>query len=151
MSTLRIETVHAADAPMHLLLEADPDEEQVRGYLDTSECYVARLGDAAVAVYVLKRRSEDTMELMNIAVHPDRQRTGIGTRLLAHAIRQARASGAKKLEVGTGTFGYQLAFYQRAGFRADRIDRNFFLDRYAEPVMENGIRLKDMLRLVLPL
>ncbi|WP_331435775.1 hypothetical protein [Photobacterium gaetbulicola] len=51
--------------------------------------------------------------------------------------------------MGTGTFGYQLAFYQREGFRVVGIDKDFFLDHYDEPVMENGIQHKDMLRLQL--
>ncbi|MBN1779863.1 GNAT family N-acetyltransferase, partial [bacterium] len=55
--------------------------------------------------------------------------------------------GARRLEVGTGTFGYQLAWYQREGFRVFAIERDFFLVNYEEPIYENGIQLKDMLRL----
>jgi hypothetical protein len=57
--------------------------------------------------------------------------------------------GACRLEAGTGTFGYQLAYYQREGFRVSAIDRNFFLDNYPEPIYENGIQHKDMPRLTL--
>jgi protein-L-isoaspartate O-methyltransferase len=55
--------------------------------------------------------------------------------------------GARRLEVGTGSFGYQLAWYQRAGFRVFAVERDFFLDNYEEPIFEDGIQLKDMLRL----
>jgi len=51
--------------------------------------------------------------------------------------------------VGTGTYGYQLGFYQRQGFRVDRIDKDFFLKHYPEPIVEDGIQHKDMLRLTL--
>ena len=53
------------------------------------------------------------------------------------------------LEVGTGSFGYQLSWYQRAGFRVFAIERDFFLENYPEPIYECGIQLKDMLRLAL--
>jgi hypothetical protein len=39
---------------------------------------------------------------------------GIGALLLRHAIEQAWQLGAQRLELGTGTFGHQLTFYQRA-------------------------------------
>jgi hypothetical protein len=60
-----------------------------------------------------------------------------------------RNYGARQLEVGTGTFGYQLAFYQRHGFRVTSIDCDFFVKNYPEPILEDGIQLVDMLRLTL--
>ena len=86
---------------------------------------------------------------MNIYVAPEHQRNGIGRKLLQHVIASTREAQVKRLEVGTGTFGYQLAFYQREGFRADAIDKDFFLNNYEEPIYENGIQLKDMLRFAL--
>ena len=67
--------------------------------------------------------------------------------MLYRLIVSTREAKVKRLEVGTGTFGYQLAFYQREDFRADAIDKDFFLINYEEPIFENGIQLKDMLRL----
>jgi len=57
--------------------------------------------------------------LYNIAVRPGLRGQGIGTALLCHVIEEASVQGFGCLEVGTGTFGFQLAFYQRAGFRAE--------------------------------
>jgi hypothetical protein len=64
-------------------------------------------------------------------------------------IERVKESGAKQLVVGTGTFGYQLTFYQRQGFRVESINKDFFLENYTEPVIENGIQHKDMFRLIL--
>ena len=91
----------------------------------------------------------ETYELMSIAVHPSYQKSGHGTALLKWVIGFFRESGARQLEVGTGTFGYQLAFYQRQGFRVTSIDRDFFVNNYHEPIFEEGIQLFDMLRLTL--
>ena len=86
---------------------------------------------------------------MNIAVPPSHQQSGYGTALLKWVIEFFRKSGARQMEVGTGTFGYQLAFYQRHGFRVTSIDHDFFIKNYAEPICENGIQHVDMLRLTL--
>jgi hypothetical protein len=55
------------------------------------------------------------------------------------------------VELGTGTFGYQLSFYQRFGFRVDSVWKNHFINNYDDPIFEDGIQLKDMLRLTLKL
>ncbi len=136
---------------MPLLLEADPSEKQVRTYLASSHIYVAKQGDKDVGVCVIKPLENNSAELMNIAVCPHLQAGGIGRQLLEHVIEQSRQQGLKNLTLGTGTFGYQLTFYQRAGFRVTSIDKDFFLIHYDEPIFENGIQHKDMLRLTLAL
>lgn len=149
IDTLIIETVSPELLPMRLLLEADPSERQVRSYLVNSRCYRAVLDGQTVAVCVLQDKSDGVYELMNIAVDPDFQKLGAGSKLLQFVIDDAQHSGSRRLELGTGTFGYQLAFYQKAGFRVDGVDRDFFLINYDEPIYENGIQHKDMLRLVI--
>lgn len=134
---------------MDLLLEADPSTEKIAGYLPRSRCFRATRQDEVIGSYVLLPLGEDVYELMNIAVAPPHQGRGIGTPLLQHAIATARAAGARRLELGTGTFGYQLAFYQRAGFRATGVVRDFFTMNYPEPIHEDGIQHRDMLRLAL--
>ena len=98
---------------------------------------------------VVKQISAGVHELMNISVAPEHQKKGTGKELLQHVITSTRKKKVKRLEVGTGTFGYQLTFYQREGFRVDAIDKDFFLLNYKKPIYEDGIQLKDMLRLVL--
>lgn len=146
---LRIDEVPPSEAPMDLLLLADPSEDAIKEYLNQSRCFVAYANDVVVGSCVLKPIAGGMVELMNIAVSPSNQQSGIGTRLLRTVIDKVRKSGAKGLEVGTGTFGYQLTFYQRQGFRVDRIDKDFFLKNYPEPIVEDGVQHKDMLRLTL--
>lgn len=145
--SLLIEEVPPAAAPMALLLLADPSEEKVRAYLPASRCFVALNEGAVAGVCVVQQQQAGIHELMNIAVAPEQQKAGVGTRLLQWVIERYRAAGAQVLEVGTGSFGYQLTFYQRHGFRVAAIDRDFFVTNYAEPIFEEGIRLRDMLRL----
>ncbi len=144
---MEIQEVPNTKAPIELLLEADPSVEKINAYLPRSKCFVTMLQGKPVGAYVVQCIDPGVYELMSIAVLPERQRKGIGSKLLKHAVTAVRDMGAHRFEVGTGTFGYQLAYYQREGFRVFTIERDFFLINYKEPIYEKGIQLKDMLRL----
>lgn len=144
-----IEEVASADAPMDLLLLADPSEERVLSYLPSSRCFVASSNGVVVGVCAVQPRKAGAHEIMSIAVRAEHQKLGIGTKLLKWVIDFFQKAGASRLEVGTGTFGYQLVFYQRQGFRVTGVERDFFLKNYDEPIFEQGIQLMDMLRLAI--
>ncbi|AQU82637.1 MAG: GNAT family N-acetyltransferase [Halomonas sp.] len=146
---MKIEEVSGSKVPIKILLEADPSVERVRSYLEYSKCYVATLGGEEIGAYVLKELSLGIYELMSIAVAPEFQRRGYGSELLSHAVISAKDLGAYRLELGTGTFGYQLAYYQKAGFRPFSLEIDFFLENYEEPIFENGIQHKDMMRMAI--
>ncbi|SHI11221.1 GNAT family N-acetyltransferase [Ferrimonas marina] len=141
----------AEQVPLELLLEADPDEQAVARYQLDCQAYVAQQAGRVVAACLLRPQADGRWELMNIATLPDTQGQGVGSELLRFAIAQARDAGAKVLFLGTGTFGYQLAFYQRQGFRVTALERDHFLDHYPEPIFEQGIQHKDRLILSLSL
>lgn len=147
--SLLIQEIPAADAPMELLLLADPSEGKVRSYLPKSRCFAASSGGAVVGACVVQPLGAGVYELMSIAIQPAQQKSGYGSMLLRWVIDFFREAGASQIEVGTGTFGYQLAFYQRHGFRVTAIDHDFFVKYYPEPIFEGGIQLFDMLRLTL--
>ncbi|MGG4494643.1 GNAT family N-acetyltransferase [Brevibacillus reuszeri] len=136
------------EAPMNLLLLADPSQKLVEEYLQRGQCYVAAKENDLVGVYVLIQTRPDTIELVNVAVDEGHQGQGIGKKLVLHAIEVAKASGYKTIEVGTGNSSLdQLALYQKCGFRMTWIDKDFFIRHYNEPIFENGIQLFDMVRL----
>jgi ribosomal protein S18 acetylase RimI-like enzyme len=70
--------------------------------------------------------------------------------MLAHVIEHARQTAAARVEVGTGNSSlHQLRFYQRNGFRVTGIVADFFRDD-EPPIMEEGIRCLDLIRLACP-
>jgi len=148
---MNIKEISPELVPQKLLLEADPSIERINQYLEDSLCYVAVLQEEIVGVCVLKPLDKNRIELFNIAVLPEKQKSGIGSELLQFALDRLREKKFESVELGTGTFGYQLAFYQRFGFRVDSILKDHFINNYDEPIFENGIQLKDMLRLILKL
>jgi len=76
----------------------------------------------------------------------------LGKFLLKDAIERASTFGAKTLDIGTANSSiFQLALYQKVGFRVTGIDRDFFIRHYDEPIYENGIQCLDMVRLSMEL
>ena len=128
--------IHKTDTPSReLLLLADESEAT---YDDRR----------IVGQYVLIHTRPFTAEVVNIAVTPDRQRQGIATALLAHAVDTARRAGFRLLEIGTGDCGLgQIALYERCGFVRCGIDEDYFRKHYPAPIFENGLECRHMVRL----
>ena len=138
--------------PMSLLLLADPSKDVVESYIHRGHCFVAESNGEIVGVYVLIDTRPLTVELVNVAVAEARQGKGVGKRLVLHAIETANSMGYKTLELGTGNSSVdQLALYQKCGFRLVGVDRDFFTIHYDDPIYENGIQCRDMVRLALKL
>lgn len=135
-------------APMPLLLLADPSEKNILKYLDHSDIYVALENEIMIGVYVLKNIGPSKVELMNIAVAESHQGMGVGKALVQHAIEAAKNSRMQSIELGTGNSSIQqLALYQKCGFRMKEIVHDYFIEQYDEPIYENGIQCRDMVRL----
>lgn len=140
-----------------LLLDADPSQANVDDYLNRGDLYIARLTDESaqetqsgniVGLYVNLLTRPRTIEIMNVAVTPELQGRGIGKQLVQHAIETARSMRAKTIEIGTGNSGVgQLALYQKAGFRIVGVDADYFVRYYEDGIYENGMQVRDMIRL----
>lgn len=149
--TVKYIEIHSELIPLSLLLEADPSESKVRSSLENSLCFAAVEGEEIVGASVVKFLTEDCAEILNMSVWPSHQGKGIGSALLDFVLFELKEHNFKRVELGTGCFGYQLTYYQRAGFRVDSVAKDYFLDHYSEPIFEQGIQHKDMLRLYLDL
>lgn len=141
------------EAPLHLLNLADPSDKAVKDYLERGMCYIASNPDKEIiGVYVLLQTRPFTIELVNVAVDKDYQGMGYGKKLVQHAIEEARNMGFDVLEVGTGNAGIkQLGLYQKAGFTMTSIDFDFFRKHYPEPIWEDGIECRHMIRMSMDL
>lgn len=139
-------------APMNLLLLADPSEDLIQEYLDQGHCYLAKIDNRLIGVYLLLPVNANIIEIKNIAVEESEQGKGVGKQLVTHAIANARLQGFTHIEIGTGNSSInQLALYQKCGFRITGIEKDFFIKNYEEEIIENGIRCTDMIRLEISL
>lgn len=87
-------------------------------------------GEALGVVYVLpKPATEDTWELLMIAVRPDHQGRGRGAALLKHVETELRALGGRLLLVetsGTADYARARAFYAGCGYGDEARVRDYY-------------------------
>ncbi|GIO29913.1 MULTISPECIES: GNAT family N-acetyltransferase [Paenibacillus] len=134
------------ELPASLLLLADPDWAQVKKYLDASSWTVAEESGEIVGVCGLMTLDRASAEIMNVAVDPAWQGKGLGKQLIQFALHEARSQGYDKVIVRTGNSSLnQLGLYQKCGFRMVRIERDYFVNNYPEPIYENGIPCRDQI------
>lgn len=132
-----------------LLLLAD-EPEPIRGYLDDGDLYVLRdgNGEALGVTLVLPDAAEpETVELRAVAVAESQHNRGLGQAMLRGVIDDLRERGIRRVVVGTSNAGIgQIAFYQKAGFRLWRIERDYFTAEkgYDPDERENGLAHVDM-------
>jgi ribosomal protein S18 acetylase RimI-like enzyme len=144
---LTIRKVDPEELPMGLLLLADPSEQRIRRYLIGAHAFVGIENAVPVSVLVTRWRNTEEAEIMNVAVAPEHQRTGIGRAMMEFAVEDAKVRGATSIAVGTGNSSLgELRFYQRLGFRVTGVSRDYFGD-YDPPIFEEGIRCLDMIHL----
>lgn len=136
------------EIPYDLLLLADPSREMIDSYLPHSDLYLASESGDVIGVVVLFPVDRDSAEVKNLAVKPTYQGKGIGKWLLENVIAVARPKHFKRLIIGTANSSfYQLALYQKVGFRVYSVRRDFFVENYPEPIFENGIQARDLVML----
>lgn len=150
-STLRRIPAGEREPFLPLLLLADESLAQVRSYMNEGDLYV--YSDAAGIVLAIPTEG-DAVELKAVAVAQSFQGQGIGRRMLRQVLDDLGRRGFRRAIVGTANAGIgQLAYYQKAGFRLLRIERDFFSPARGYPagMTDNGIRLRDMVWMDRPL
>lgn len=135
-----------------LLSLADDNKKAIYDYVSRGQVYTFVKNEEPVGIVVGLLTRPNTLELVNLAVDPNYQQQGIGKQLINYIIEVAKNLDCHTITVGTGNSGIgQLKLYQQAGFRMKSIDIDYFIKYYEEPIYENGIQCKDMVRLELEL
>jgi GNAT superfamily N-acetyltransferase len=144
-------TIHEHQGPrseLRALFElAEDSREQLDGYIGLGDVLVATRGGALVGhIQVVPTADGRSVEIKNMAVRPDQQGLGVGRQLVEAVYDRARQRGIAEVSVATATAGLDnLRFYQRMGFRMDRIVRDAFVPAtgYPVPIVIDGIELRD--------
>jgi len=145
---LRLETVTPADFEplVPVLSEADENDDRIRAEirLPGRAAYRGRVGDEVVGAATM-RWEQDEGEIVHIAVLPQRRGQGLGKAIVEALLAVAAERGVASVVVGTANSSLDnIAFYQHCGFRMDHVRRDYF-DYLDEPVIEQGIPMRDML------
>jgi len=98
-----------------------------RDCLRVGYCCVVLEGNDELSGYGVMSVAAGEAHLLNLCVHPNHQRFGLGSDLLRFFLGQAKAADAERifLEVRQ-TNQAALALYNRAGFKAVGLRRNYY-------------------------
>lgn len=95
-------------------------------YSERSACVIAE-SDGRVAGYLCLSFLLDVAEIMNIAVDPARQRSGIGRCLLEWGCAEAARRGADKIQLEVrANSSSAIALYQQYGFVQTGLRKNYY-------------------------
>ena len=97
-------------------LLANPDAISIPdAQIEGGSVFVAESDDVIVGFAAILPRADGDQELDALFVEPDRQRNGIGRKLVEYCARAARAKGARELHVVGNP--HAEAFYKSCGFQ----------------------------------
>lgn len=133
--------------PYPLLLLADETVEAIDKYIFDSDIYLIKNLENTIGVFCLQKINQEIVELKNIAINQDFQNQNIGSKAIDF-IKKITQKNFKILIVGTPDIALkQIHFYQKNGFEKYDVRKNFFINNYTKPIIEDGIILKDMILL----
>jgi len=143
--TVTIELFQGSPASLRPLFAlADDSPTEIDKYLALGEVLVARNAQDIVG-HVQLIAAGPIWEIKSLAVLDEHQRQGIGSALVRAALDRAFVAGASRVVVATAAADIaNLRFYQRLGFRMDRIERDVFTATRGYPSQEvDGIPVLD--------
>jgi GNAT superfamily N-acetyltransferase len=130
-----------------LFAEAEDSPRELDSYIDRGRVLIARVDEQVVGhLQLVDTGAPGQVELKSMAVDPGLRGSGIGTRLVTHAVDASRAEGHTQMVVATAAADIgNLRFYQRRGFRLSAVERDAFGPRsgYAAGLTIDGIPLCD--------
>ncbi len=154
-SNYRITKLSSKDSPpFELLLLADETIEAIEKYIYASDVYLIseRKSVSPIAAVALYKISDTEIEIKNIAVSEMFQNKGIGSYIINEIKEIVKTQKYVTMIVGTPDVSYrQIHFYEKNGFVKYDLKKDFFIKNYSEPIIEEGIILKDMVMLKITL
>jgi ribosomal protein S18 acetylase RimI-like enzyme len=124
-----------------LLLLADEEESQIDKYLERGELFALFDGDLK-SVCVVTDEGGGVLELQNIATDRRYRKQGYASRMIEY-IAERFAGRFQKIILGTGDVPSILAFYEGCGFTVTHRVADYFTAHYSQPMIEDGVLLKD--------
>ena len=143
MNDIRFEKITSnKEKYMNLLLEADPEEDIVRKYLDDGDMYIGIAADEVVCEIIITKVNEEECELKNIATLPACRGKGYGQKLIQYVFNEYKDKYKRMI---VGTTENMIPFYVLNGFtRYHHTVKNFFVDNYPEEIWDGDLHCIDM-------
>ena len=127
-----------------LFAQADDSLREIHSYIELGEVLVARRAQQIIG-HVQTIANGADREIKSVAVIETQRGQHIGSDLVHAALERAFSAGATRVLVATATADIDnLRFYQRLGFRMDRVERDAFsADRGYGGVEVDSIPVRD--------
>ncbi len=138
------------EALVQILHDADESDARIRAALndDTLHSYAVWENEALVGAAVVcwpENEAADVGEIMLLSVASTRRGQGIGQRIIAALLDEARRRAVRVMQVGTGSVSLDnIVFYQKCGFRMSHVRRDYF-EYIQPPLVAGGVVLRDMI------
>lgn len=136
--------------PFDLLLLADETKEAIEKYIYNSIIYLLYHEDnlQPIGVAALYKIDQLEIEIKNIAVLAAYRGKGLGSFLVEKIKEIASNNHYRTMIVGTADTGkMEISFYEKNGFKKYDVRKDFFIENYKKPIIENGVMLRDMVML----
>jgi GNAT superfamily N-acetyltransferase len=105
---------------------ADESESQILSYYALGRVLAAYDGNSPIGIAQIYEEGR-SLEIVSLAVSPERQGQGIGTRLIEEASSYCRHNRIARLIVCTGCWeADNIIFYLKRGFRIFDVKQDFF-------------------------
>ncbi len=128
---------------LDLLLLADEQESMIDTYLERGVMFALYEEEAIRATCVVVDQGKGIIEIKNIATVPSSQKKGYGKKLINY-LENYYSKSHTRIIVGTGDSPLTVPFYEKCGFEQTHRVKNFFIDNYDHPIIEEGKQLVDM-------
>ena len=128
-----------------LLLLADEQEDMIDRYLSKGRMFILD-NNGVKGECVVTNEGDGILEIKNIAVFEAEHGKGYGKKLIEFVADEFE-NQYRFLQVGTGDSPLTIPFYEKCGFVRHHVLKDFFIDNYDHPIIEEGVQLVDMIYL----
>lgn len=127
---------------MNLLLEADPEENVIKGYINKGDMYVGIEDNKAVCAIIITEVNSDECELKNIATLKEYRGRGYAKKLIKYVFKEYSMKYKRMI---VGTTENNIPFYVKCGFdKYYKTVKNFFIDNYTKEIWDGNLQCIDM-------
>lgn len=145
---LEILPIPKNDAPVEILLLADPELDKIQKYFDDAVYFAAKNEQRIIGIIALKKIDSASIEIVNLAVEEAWRQRKVGRALLEHALAYGKHNTFKRMTIKTGNSSIaQLALYQKMGFRIRNVQSDYFVHPYQAIIYEHDIQCRDQIEL----
>ena len=127
---------------LELLLEADPEVDVVKQYLNCGDMYILLDEEKVASIAIVIKVNDEECELKNIATDKTCRGKGFAGELIKYIFEEYKDEFKRMI---VGTTENMIPFYVLNGFtKYHHTVKNFFVDNYEEEIWDGDLHCIDM-------